>query len=175
MKRLFISATVLVISSTFISVNGQDKNLRPTKEQGQDQPYKLSVNNVVVGNPVNAQKVLRIWKYWEDNQMEKAGELYDDAIIVRTTDGSVIKGKDEVIKASKASREAVSSYTVTIDACVPLKTPDRADLEAVSVWAAETRTGKDGTITKTYGNSVWFFNKEGKVVELREMEAKLKE
>jgi hypothetical protein len=47
--------------------------------------------------------------------------------------------------------------------------PDR---EVVTIWGTETDTKKDGTVSKVHLNEVWFFNKEGKVVEFHQMAAK---
>ena len=50
--------------------------------------------------------------------------------------------------------------------------PDMPGRNVVSIWGAETDTNKDGTVSKVHLNEVWFFNKDGKVVEFHQMAAK---
>jgi hypothetical protein len=76
------------------------------------------------------------------------------------------------MKGIKDYRNGFTSSVSEIAACVTLKTPDDPDREVVSIWGTETDTAKDGTVTKVHLNEVWFFNKQGKVVELHQLAAK---
>ena len=99
-------------------------------------------------------------------------ETFDENVVVTGPDGSVMKGKYNFIKGFRELRDALVSVDITVKACVPLKSPDVPDREAVSIWVTETDTAKDGTVTKFNSNEVWFFNKAGKVVEGHGMVAK---
>lgn len=112
------------------------------------------------------------WKYYDDNTLDKAADFFADDVLVTLADGTVLKGKDSAMKMIKDYRNTFASATSTIDACVTLRSPDVADREVVSIWGAETDTSKDGTVSKVHLNEVWFFNKEGKVVEVHQMAAK---
>ena len=171
MKRLTILAvTTLFCSLSFIASAQND--MKQVKNESSDQPYKVGATKITIGNPAYAQKVLWAWKYYDDNMLDKAADLLADDILATLPDGTVIKGKDAFMKGIKDYRNTFTSATSTVDACTTLKSPDMADVEVVTIWGEETDTAKDGTITKVHLNEVWFFNKQGKVVEFHQMAAK---
>jgi hypothetical protein len=167
MKRLTILAAFTLC--TCISAFAQ-KDVKQVSNS--DQPYKVQATNISIGNPAYAQKVLWLWKYYDDNTLDKADALIADDIVATLPDGTVIKGKDNFLKGIKDYRNSFSSSVSEIAACVALKTPDDPEREVVSIWGSETDTAKDGTVTKVHLNEVWFFNKQGKVVEFHQMVAK---
>lgn len=138
----------------------------------QDQPYKASTTNISLGNQAYAQKILWAWKYYDDNTLNKAADLFADDALATLPDGTVIKGKDNIMKGLSDYRNSFASAVSTVDACVTLKSPDMPDNEVVTIWGVETDTNKDGTISKVHLNEVWFFNKEGKVTEFHQMAAR---
>ena len=172
MKRLAILAMTVLFSLIAFITNAQKKDVKQVKSQMTDQPYKVGATNVSIGNSALAQKVLWAWKYYDDNTLDKGPDLLADDVVASFPDGSVVKGKDNFMKAVKDYRNSLASANSTVDACVTLKSPDMKDVEVVSIWGEETDTAKDGTVTKTHLNEVWFFNKEGKVVEFHQMAAK---
>lgn len=138
-----------------------------------DQPYKVQATNVTIGNPAYAQKVLWFWKYFDDNTLDKAGDLFADDVVANFPDGLSIKGKANLIKAAKDYRITFSSVVSEVAACVTLKSPENLQVEVVSIWGLETTIAKDGKVTKTQLNEVWYFNNEAKVVYFQQMSAKL--
>ena len=168
MKRLTIlAATAFLI----FSANAQN-DMKQTKNESSDQPYKVGATKITVGNPAYAQKVLWLWKYYDNNTLDKGADLFADDVLATLADGTVIKGKENVMKGVKDYRNSLASASSTVDACVTLKSPDMPDREVVSIWGVETATNKDGMVTKSHLNEVWFFNKAGKVVEFHQMAAK---
>lgn len=166
MKRLTILAVCLF---SFALIHAQAKQV---KSSNMNEPYKVNFKNVSIGNSALAQKVLWLWKYYDDNTLDKAADWIDDNVEATFPDGSLIKGKDKFIKAAMDSRNSIASITEEVDACVALKSPDAPNNTVVTIWGTETDTAKDGTVTKTHLNEVWFFNKEGKVVQFHQMAAK---
>lgn len=169
MKRLTILATfALFICFSFSAFAQKDvKQVSNTNS-----PYKVQANNISIGNNALAQKVLWAWKYYDDNTLDKVEDLLADDVVATFPDGSMVKGKDNFMKGIKDYRNSFTSSSSEIAACVTLKTPDDPDHEVVSIWGTETDTAKDGTVTKVHLNEVWFFNKQGKVVEFHQMAAK---
>jgi hypothetical protein len=167
MKHLTILAAFIMFASFSFNIYAQAKDVKQS-----DQPYKVGATNITLGNQAYSQKVLWAWKYYDDNTLDKAADLFADDMLATLPDGTVIKGKDNVMTALKDYRNSFASASSTVDACVTLKTPDRPDREVVTIWGVETDTGKDGTVSKVHLNEVWFFNKEGKVVEIHQLAAK---
>ena|SRR5689334_9652977 len=170
MKHQTILAACITLAS--FSVHAQNKDAKPTGSNSSDQPYKVGATNISLGNQAYSQKVLWAWKYYDDNTLDKAAGLFADDVLATLPDGTVMKGKDNLMKGLKEYRNSFASASSTVDACVTLKTPDRPDVEVVSIWGVETDNNKDGTVSKVHLNEVWFFNKEGKVVEFHQLAAK---
>lgn len=148
------------------------KDVKQVSNTMSNQPYKVGATNVSIGNSALAQKVLWAWKYYDDNTLDKVADLLADDVIATFPDGSMAKGKDNFMKGIKDYRNSFASAVSTVDACVALKSPDMKDRDVVTIWGSETDTNKDGAVSKVHLNEVWFFNKEGKVVEFHQMSAK---
>ena len=172
MKQLTILAAFMMLASFSFNIYAQKKDVKPASSSTSDQPYKVGANKITLGNQAYAQKVLWAWKYYDDNTMDKAADLFTDDVLVTLPDGTVLKGKDNAMKAFKDYRNSLTSAVSTVDACVTLKSLDMPDREVVTIWGEETDTNKDGTVSKVHLNEVWFFNKEGKVIEFHQMAAK---
>ena len=168
---MILAAFILFVSFS-LQLNAQKKDVKQPASSASDLPYKVGATNIGLGNQAYAQKVLWAWKYYDDNTLDKAADLFADDAVVTLPDGTLIKGKEAILKGVKDFRNSFASVVSTVDACVTLKTPDVPDREVVSIWGSETDTNKDGTVSKLHLNEVWFFNKEGKVVEFHQMAAK---
>ena len=171
MKHLTILTAFIVLASFSFTIYAQ-KDVKQTPSNTSDQPYKVSTTKITLGNQAYTEKVLWAWKSYDDNNVDKVGDLFADDVLVTLPDGSAFKGKENVMKAFKDYRNSFASAVSTVDAVVTLKSPDVPDREIVTIWGAETDTNKDGTVSKVHLNEVWFFNKDGKVVEFHQMAAK---
>lgn len=170
MKSLTILATALCSLLTFTAI-AQNDNAKQVKNENSE-PYKVQATNVAIGDNALAQKILWLWKYYDDNMLDKAADLLADDIVATLANGTTIKGKDNFMKGIKDYRNSLASVASEVDACVALKTPDDPEHQVVSIWGTETDTNKDGIVSKVHLNEVWFFNKDGKVVEFHQMSAK---
>ena len=169
MKRSLILATIILLASSSNVVAQQPTQ---AKNQSADQPYKVHATKITLGNAAYAQKVLWAWKYYDNNTLDKAADMFADDIVATLPDGTLIKGKDNFMKGLADYRNSFASVVSEVSACTTLKTPDDPEREVVSIWGMETDTSKDGTVTKVHLNEVWFFNKQGKVVEFHQLAAK---
>lgn len=169
MRHLSILAAAILFS---LFAFAQNSNVKQVKNDMSNQPYKVGATNVSIGNNAYAQKILWAWKYYDDNTLDKAADLLADDVVATFPDGSMVKGKDNFMNGIKDVRNSIASSVSSVDACVTLKSPDMKDIQVVTIWGTETNTNKDGSISKVHLNEVWFFNKEGKVVEFHQMAAK---
>jgi hypothetical protein len=170
MKRLSL-LSVLVTFAFVIGANAQNNDVKQSKNS-QDAPYKIAHNNLSIGNMAYSRMVLAAWKDFDNNTLENSAAIFADDIVATFPDGTMVKGKEAFMKMGKEYRSSLASVSSTVDACTTLKSPDNPDIEVVSIWGVETDTSKDGKVTKTHLNEVWFFNKQGKVTEMHQMSAK---
>ena len=89
-------------------------------------------------------------------------------------DGSVTSGKTENLDAAKKYRGGIASVKSIIHACIPL-TRTSTNEDAVCIWGHEDDTYADGKVESKDIHEVWWFNKAGKVVEMRQWTAKFGE
>jgi len=172
MRHLKITAAFILFAFLSFTIYAQKKDTKQSSSAKSDQPYKVGATNITLGNQAYNQKVLWAWKYYDDNTFDKAADLFADTVIATLPDGTVFRGKDMMLKSLQDYRNSFTSAVSTVDACVTLKSPDMPGRDVVCIWGVETDTNKDGTVSKVHLNEVWFFNKEGKVVEFHQLAAK---
>ena len=149
MKRLLLLCT----TGLFSFMVCQAQNTKPVQtSNSMDQPYKGPVKNISIGNMMYAQKVMQVWKDYDNNTMDNIADMMADDIVATFPDGSMVKGKENFAKMIKDYRNGFSSVSSKIMACTTLKTPDDP--------------------MTTHLNEVWFFNKQGKVAMFHQMAAK---
>jgi hypothetical protein len=170
MKHLFFFLLMGVVLS--LHSNAQNQGAKQVKNSKGGQPYEVENKNISIGNMAYAQKVLRAWKDYDDNTLDNSANMFAEDVIATFPDGTMIKGKDNFIKFIKDYRNSLTSASSMVRACTALKSPDRPNGQVVSIWGMETGVHQDGTTTKTHLNELWFFNKEGKVVEFHQLAAK---
>jgi hypothetical protein len=56
-----------------------------------------------------------------------------------------------------------------------LQLPTDSQREGVTIWATQIDTPKNSKVTKAFMNEVYFYNKDGKAVEMHQLRAKVKE
>lgn len=143
------------------------------KEKGdQAAPYTATYSSKFqIGDPKYAQIVLRLWKDWDDNALDRSTSMFADTVTMYHPDGTMLKGKDENLAEAKKVRSQFASVKSTIHAFVSLKSTDQNE-NWVAIWGTEEDTGKDGTITSTELHEIWRFNKDGKIDVMRQFMSK---
>ena len=161
MKRLFAAFSALLCFSVFNSSIAQ-------------QTYKATYSSSFqMGKAALAQKVLDLWKDYDDNQFDRHDYMHD-TVVMSFPDGTVTKGKKENMDAAKKFRGGFTTVKSTIHAIVPLRSTDRNE-DIVCVWGHEENTLADGKVEGRDLHEVWWFNKDGKVVRMRQWNAGFKE
>jgi ketosteroid isomerase-like protein len=169
MKRVSLLSLITLLTLT---LHAQNKNVKPVENSSTEMPYKMDLTNLSFGNMAYAQKVLMAWKDYDNNTLQNSADLFADDVVGTLPDGTVIKGKDNMLKGAQEHRGMFTSVTSHVNACATMKSSDSPDAEYVTIWGLETDTDKNGMVTKTHYNEIWVFNKEGKVVEFHQMAAK---
>ena len=161
MKRLFAAVSALLCLSVFNATLGQE-----TFKVKTPLPFQI-------GNVDYAQKVLDLWKDWDDNQFDRHDYMHDTVVMI-FADGTVTKGKKANLDAAKKFRSGFTTAKSMIHAVIPLRNTDMNE-DAVCIWGHEDDTYADGKVVGRDLHEVWWFNKEGKVVMMRQWNASFKE
>ena len=119
-------------------------------------------SNFTMADPSYSEKILTLWKDFENNTLDNHADMFADTVTMMLTDGTMVKGKAENLSGAKQFRGSVKNYKAALDAWVSLKSTDR-NQNVVCVWGTESYTDKDGKTVKTRLQEVWGFNKDGKI------------
>lgn len=157
MKPLLLLASASILALSLYAQNPM------TQVAPSNQLYKLQYNNLKLGNPVYAQKVLQAWKQYDENKIDVITSLLAEDAACSFPDGTAVKGSDNLIKLFRDVRNGFASINEEVYACTTLKSSDDPEHEFVVIWGRETDTKTDGSVIKTLIHEVWRFNKEGKV------------
>ena len=115
-----------------------------------------------IGDPSLADKVVELWKQYDDNTLDKGLELFADTVTVWDANGWRYHGtKDSLLTMVKKMRNAMSSSKSELVAVVPLKSTDK-DENWVVMYGTEYTTTKNKKDSADIQEN-WRFNKDGNV------------
>jgi len=167
MKRFIVLGCALALVFVCKESVAQQKQ----KTEMVSYPYTAGYSsNFEIGNSAYAQKVLELWKDYDDNTFDKH-DYFADTAVMFFPNGMMVKGKDSIKAGATAMRSSFQNVVSTVDAWVPLKSVDK-DQNWVAIWGTDNSTGSDGKVTKTDLHEIWEFNKDGKVVYMEQFSSK---
>ncbi|MDB5145607.1 MAG: nuclear transport factor 2 family protein [Mucilaginibacter sp.] len=114
-----------------------------------------------MADPSYSDKVLTLWKDYENNTLDKDIDLISDTVTMILQQGAVVKGKAENLKGVKEFRNSIKDYKVVVEAWMSIKSDRNENI--VLVWGNENFTDKDGKNVQQRVHEVWVFNKAGKI------------
>ena len=119
-----------------------------------------------MGDATYSNIILNLWKDWDDNQLTRQ-DYFADTVTMWLSDVSVTHGKAANLEGATKFRGGLSKSKSTLHAWVPLYSID-VKFNMVAVWGIEEDTHADGKVESVEIHEVWWFNKDGKVVGMRQ-------
>jgi len=151
MKKLIL---VTLVALLFVGI---------CRAQDAKMPYKaMYSSNFTMADPSYSEKVLTLWKDYENNTLDNHANLMADTVSILLANGTLVKGRAQNMANVKEYRGSIKNLKITIDAFMSLKSLDK-DENVVCVWGNETFTDKDGKEYSQRVHEVWGFNSAGKV------------
>ncbi|RYG50548.1 MAG: nuclear transport factor 2 family protein, partial [Chitinophagaceae bacterium] len=126
---------------------------------------------ITIGKSELAQKILDVWKDWDDNMLNRHADHFSDTISAYFASGGMVKGKADFLKTGAEYRNKFSDVKSTVFAVAPLRRATMNE-DVVAIWGMDESTSADGKTETMQVHEVWWFNKDGKIVEMRQWEAK---
>jgi hypothetical protein len=169
MKRtfflLFAVATLLSLSS-----NAQDAAKKSKKSKSGDMmmtadlPYQAGYSSSFrMGSHDLSKMVLELYKDYEAQDFQSKESWFSDTVMAFLPDGSMMRGKAQVIEGFKNMRAAEKSSKFTFDAIIPLTSTDRNE-DWVALWGTEEFTSESmPNANKMEFQAIWRVNKEKKI------------
>jgi len=165
MQKLFVAIIALVI----LSCNSNDKKEGgETKEKttealntsGYTMDYSSSFET---GDPKNMEKILSLWKIWDEGNLEPGKSLFADSVHFYLRDGSVIDGPlDSAYAGMVGFRSTLTNVKSMVHSVAALKSTDKGD-QWVLIWGNETSTDQSGKTESFELHEAWMFDKNGKI------------
>ncbi len=167
MKKLFI---LTAIAATLASCN--TKTNTGTAAIAKDTltyAYKATYSSdiTVPGNPVNAQKVLLMWKMFETANIKAMKPYFADTVRYDAADGTHFYGPvDKLLAYAKSDIDGLDSMRFDIVAWQSAHVNDKNE-DWVNIWSRERRYPKNGKADTVLMQENWQV-KAGKVIEFNQ-------
>lgn len=136
--------------------------------------FKASYSSdiTVPANPVNAQKVLQVWKMFETAQVNAMKPYFADSVIYDDAHGMYFHGKTmDLLAYAKKDIEGLDSMRFDISMWQSAHSNDKNE-DWVNIWSAERRYPKNGKPDTVLMQENWQV-KEGKVVYFNQYLARM--
>ena len=169
-KALTVAATLLLFTVSCSDAKKED-NMETISDTSAAKvpsaPHEYAVNatfssDFEIGDPTQADKVVELWKQFDENTLDKGLDYFADSVTVAMHDGWKYYGtRDSLMKLMKQKRGEYSEVNSVIVGIIPLKATDLKE-NWVSILGTEYTTmknKKDSADLQEY----WRFNKEGKI------------
>ena len=115
-----------------------------------------------IGDPSQADKVIDLWKQFDENTLDKGLDLFADTVTVWDANGWRYHGtRDSMMNMVKKMRAGMSSSKSVLVAVVPLKSTDMNE-NWVSIYGTEYTTVKNKKDSADIQEN-WRFDKNGKI------------
>jgi hypothetical protein len=174
-KSSFLLVMMIMIVSCTSAVNqGETPAVTAPAKDTLTYAYKATYSSdiAVPGNPVNAQKVLQVWKMFETAKIEDMKPFFADSVKYDDAHGMHFFGPTEKLLAyAKSDIDALDSMRFDIVMWQSAHVNDRNE-DWVNIWSRERRYGKNGGKADTLLMQENWKVKDGKVVSFDQYLAK---
>ena len=125
-----------------------------------------------IGDPKNAETVLKLWKDWDNNSLMNSKNSFADTVTFYFSDGSMMHAsRDSVLGMAQKIRDSQASITSSIDAVMSAKSlmnnrsskPEDQNQNWALIWGEERVTDKKGKKDSSAIMETWGLDKDGKV------------
>ena len=135
-----------------------------TKMADINSPYAVVYSSKFeIGDPKNAETVLKLWKDWDNNSLMNSKNSFADTLTFYFSDGSMMHAtRDSALAMAQKIRDSQASITSTLDAVMSVKSTDKNENWAL-LWGEERVTDKKGKKDSSAIQETWRLNKDGQV------------
>lgn len=125
-----------------------------------------------IGDPKNAETVLKLWKDWDNNRLMDSKNSFADTVTFYFSDGSMMhSSRDSALAMAQKIRDNQASITSSIDAVMSAKSlmnnisskPEDQNQNWALIWGEERVTDKKGRKDSSAIMETWGLDKDGKV------------
>jgi hypothetical protein len=170
-KIIFISSAILLMAACNTKTNS-DTGISAVKDT-LSYAFKATYSSdiTVPANPVNAQKVLQVWKMFESMDINAMKPYFADTIMYDDASGMHFYGSaEQLLTFAKKDVDGLDSMRFDISMWQSAHINDK-DEDWVNIWSTERRYPKNGKADTVLMQENWQV-KNGKVVHFNQYLAK---
>ena len=165
-SKLFVPIVLVLVAC-----NTGDKSTTSTEKAPENAVQAINTSgytleypsNWSIDPPANVEKILALYKDWDNNTLETSKNSFADSVLLILGDGTVMNGtRDSVIANVQTFRNSYTAMKSNIHSVVGLKHGDTGE-NWVVIWAREIHTEKSGKTDSLELHEAWRFNKDGKI------------
>jgi len=163
MKQLFFVAAITIAAT---ACNSKTSPVATSSQDTLKYAYKATYSSdiTVPGNPVNAQKVLQVWKMFETANIQAMKPYFADSVKYNAADGMHFYGPaDKLLAYAKQDIDGLDSMRFDIVMWQSAHINDKNE-DWVNIWSRERRYPKKGGKADTSLMQENWQVKNGKVV-----------
>jgi hypothetical protein len=171
MKKL--SLLTIIVTALFAcnsKTNTGDAPVKDTLKYAYKATYSSDIT--VPGNPINAQKVLQVWRMFETGDIKGMKPYYADTVTYNAADGAHFHGPiDKLLAYAKQDVDGLDSMRFDIVMWQSAHINDK-DEDWVNIWSRERRYPKKGGKADTVLMQENWQVKGGKIISFDQYLAK---
>jgi len=173
MKRIFL---LLFIAFVFASCNSNsaEKNTKADIKDTLTYPYKATYSSdlAVSSHPEYSQKVLTVWKMYENKQIDAMKPFYTDTVTYDDANGNHYYGPSEgLLGIAKKEMEKLDSLRFDISMWETIHSNDKNE-DWVNIWCKERTYPINGNPDTSLMYEKWML-KDGRIYYFNQFNAKL--
>jgi hypothetical protein len=176
MNKIFIFLLITIVLFSCNTATSPDTMVAPAAPAKDTLTYAYkatySSDITVPGNPVNAQKVLQVWKMFETANIQAMKPYFADSVQYDDARGMHFFGPtDKLLAYAKSDIDGLDSMRFDIVTWQSAHVNDK-DEDWVNIWSKERRYGKNGGKADTVLMQENWKVKDGKVISFNQYVAK---
>jgi hypothetical protein len=164
----------LLAIAAFASCNNEAAKVEPKQEEVKaaepqlTMPYSAAYSSqFTIGDQKNAQKLLELFKQWDDNKLADGKSMFADSVHF-FSDKWVFHGTNDSFQVvSQQQRDLMKECRTVVHAWIPAHSTDKNE-DWVLIWSTSYTTDNKGKADSVSFQDSWRLNKDGKFDVMRQ-------
>ena len=165
MQKIILFIFVVIVFTACKSDEAKVDSMS-TKDSANNETYLYTAtysSKFEIGESKHSQTILKMWKAWDNGDLNSVKDMFADSVVVRLGNGLVDIGpRDSIVAHAMQFRNTLDSVSSKVIAFLPLRSTDK-DENWVGVWGTEVSKDKSGRIDSVHMHEIWRIDKNGKI------------
>ncbi len=168
-KAFFVLMLYATASTSSCNNAGDETREKNSTNQTNNSPTELTMpytadysSKFSIGDQKNAQRILKIFKNWDDNKLDQNRAEFADSVHFLADSYEFQGTTDSFFKISIGPRNSYKEIKTVVHAWIPVRSTDKNE-DWVLLWSTAYMTSLSGKIDSIGYQDTWRFDKNGKI------------